>query len=341
MALKSKPSGLVFPLLRISRRWLAPVLKVGITLAALSYIFIKLKSEGQVVWETVSTRSTSDMFIALAALILMPLNLGLESEKWRVMIRFFYPDLSRIRAFQAVLSGLATGVFTPNRIGEYAGRVLYLEAGKRIEAIALTFVDRICQMFITMTVGTFAFAFLISAYESTIAALTGLPVLYPRILVGMLLLANAIGFLVLMYAYPLAKQVIPEGSRNKYLRKIRLALRRLERAVVIRVVLLGLFRYCVFSIQYYLLMLAFGYSGNLMLGLVLIWSVFLVKSVIPYISLSELGVRESVAIAIMGAFGISAGIAFAATFVLYLFNIVLPSLGGLFFFYRIRLYLKE
>ena len=88
-------------------------------------------------------------------------------------------------------------------------------------------------------------------------------------------------------------------------------------------------RYLTFTLQYVLLLPVFGYSQSFGLAVVLIWIIFLIKSVIPSISLAELGIRESVAIAVMSAVGIAAITAAGSTFLLYLFNIALPALVGI------------
>ena len=96
-------------------------------------------------------------------------------------------------------------------------------------------------------------------------------------------------------------------------------------------------RYLAFSLQYYFLLIAFGYEGSFLLALAMILAVFLVKSVIPSITLTELGIRESVAMTIMGVFAVSGFIAFSSTFLLYLINIILPALVGLVFINRLKI----
>ena len=96
-------------------------------------------------------------------------------------------------------------------------------------------------------------------------------------------------------------------------------------------------RYLAFSFQYYLLLIAFGYQGSLLLALAMILAVFLIKSVIPSITLTELGIRESVAMVIMGGFAVSSFTAFSSTFLLYVINIILPALVGLFFLNRLKI----
>jgi hypothetical protein len=63
----------------------------------------------------------------LFAVALMPVNWALETLKWQGLMRVYGP-LRFGRAFAAVLSGVTISLFTPNRIGEYGGRLLALAA---------------------------------------------------------------------------------------------------------------------------------------------------------------------------------------------------------------------
>jgi uncharacterized membrane protein YbhN (UPF0104 family) len=78
-----------------------------------------------------------------------------------------------------------------------------------------------------------------------------------------------------------------------------------------------------------LLMYAFGYTGGLGLGLGIVALIFFGKSVLPVMGIFELGVRETVAVLVMGVFALSKPMAVSSTFVLYVLNILLPTLLGI------------
>ena len=63
-------------------------------------------------------------------------NWGIEARKWQVLLRTLQP-VSFFTAYKSVLSGVTLSINTPNRIGEYGGRILYVQEGKRIKAISL------------------------------------------------------------------------------------------------------------------------------------------------------------------------------------------------------------
>jgi len=327
------------------------LLKISITLAALVYIWTRLRHEGVQVWESIAQSSTVHIVWAVFALLLVVVNWGLEALKWLWMVRRFYPDERFWPCFQSVLAGIATGIFTPNRVGEYAGRILYLASGSRVEAVVLLFIDRIAQMLVTLLMGTLAVVFLLANHEALVAkelALYGVLVNQTIIrwayaaLIGANILAWALMFNP-RWVHGLLIRVPP--LHNHVLRKATDTLLHVDRPLLARILGVGIARNIVFSFQYLLLLWAFGYGHapieTTTLAFAMIWLVFLIKSVIPTIALSELGVRESTAIFIMGIWAVPAALAFGSTFVLYLINIVLPTLVGLLFVQRMKVEISE
>ena len=273
----------------------------------------------------------------LTALALVVANLGTEAWKWRTLVKEYYPNLTYFTSFKAVLSGLAAGILTPNRIGDYAGRVLYLEEGNRVEAIVLTFLDRICQMFITLLMGSMVLLYWLFRFREEV--LSGIfkseTALYGFGAVLLLMLTAIVLFL--LFPDKGIKTLKRFNIKLTWLEKAENALISTNRKMVLKILGLSGLRYAVFSLQYYLLLLAFGYTESIGLAFALTTTIFLVKSVIPFVGFTELGVREAIAINLMGMFGISALTAFSATLILYLINIILPTLAGAGFIYGIKL----
>ncbi|HHH50470.1 MAG TPA: hypothetical protein ENK52_05790 [Saprospiraceae bacterium] len=66
-------------------------------------------------------------------ILLMPVNWIFETLKWQMLIQKF-EQLSFFKTFKAILAGVTFAIFTPNRVGEYGGRVLFVKAGKQFES---------------------------------------------------------------------------------------------------------------------------------------------------------------------------------------------------------------
>lgn len=310
-----------------------------VSLAAIGYVCWKMASKWTALAEMFATPWSAAQWVLLSlSVALMPVNYALESQKWRLMVRPFYPGLGLWQATVAVFAGMAAGIFTPNRIGEYAGRIVFLKEGRRWEAIVATFVDRICQLLVTLLGGLLALGALVLLYDPELpAAILGDP--FSRGIFLFLSIVLGIATMALLLAPKRLAMLIP-GKWNKatWIRKTRFALQNLPMALMARVSGLALLRYAVFSSQYLLLMYAFHYDGGIAAGYMMIALVFLGKSVLPVMGIFELGVRESVALLIMTAFAQAEATALGSTLLLYLVNILLPTLLGVIAMQRVRIY---
>ena len=85
----------------------------------------------------------------LFILALVPVNLMLEAKKFQLFLNASTQRNSKkmliFSALKQVLAGLTVGVFTPNRVGEYAGRLTNTHPGERKSIIAATLLGGVAQ----------------------------------------------------------------------------------------------------------------------------------------------------------------------------------------------------
>lgn len=312
------------------------VLKVCISLAIFAFVGMRLMEEKVDLTQSLSSLTTHAWGWIVLALGLLVANIGLEARKWQVIIRLLYPRLGFWQACQAVIAGISTGLFTPNRIGEYAGRLWSLPQGKRIEAGGLTLVSRLSQMAITLFAGTLSLEYLNLYYQAELLNILPISLVLWQVcrvlafglfLIFSLLLLQPRWWMIGLGWIPI---------RRKWYQKVRQALGSIPRHIVWKLLGLSLLRFCVFTTQYLCLLIAFGDQGEWQLAVALIALVFWINSVVPSITLTELGIRESIALVVMGGFGISTFAAFTSTFLLYWINLIGPGLLGVFVLYRLR-----
>ena len=92
--------------------------------------------------------------------LLMFLNWYVEALKWKYLVQKI-EIISTWKAVESVFCGLTWAVFTPNRIGEYGGRVFFLSRNKRIKgAIAMT-VGAFGQLVLINVLGSLALSWFI------------------------------------------------------------------------------------------------------------------------------------------------------------------------------------
>ena len=104
---------------------------------------------------------------------------------------------------------------------------------------------------------------------------------------------------------------------------------------------IGFILYLVFSCQYFILLRVFDVHLPFFDGMLMVFCVFFVLSMIPTISVAELGIRGSVAIYFFGKLsGNKLGI-ITASFGLWLINLVLPALIGSLFVFNLKFFRRN
>ncbi|HIA06600.1 MAG TPA: hypothetical protein EYN71_07870, partial [Flavobacteriales bacterium] len=127
-----------------------------------------------------------DIAILSLVILMMLLNWTLESLKWKFLINKI-EEISVFRSLRAIFSGTSISVFTPNRIGDFAARVFYLDNSDRFKAVFITLVGSISQLVVTILIGLLA----ISIYAMTMYPATIEPVM-GYVLFGVLSLSTAL-----------------------------------------------------------------------------------------------------------------------------------------------------
>ena len=106
-----------------------------------------------------------DIFFSLGLVIfLMLINWGIETLKWKFLIKKI-EKIRYFKAYLAVLTGVAVSSFTPNRIGDYLGRVFILEKANRIEGVLITIIGSLSQFLVTIIIGTISLAIFIFNFQ--------------------------------------------------------------------------------------------------------------------------------------------------------------------------------
>ncbi len=280
----------------------------------------------------------------LFVVLMMALNWSIEAVKWQYLIGKV-EDVSFFRSFQAVLAGLTVSSFIPNRVGEFFGRIYILKTASRIEGILITMVGSLSQLLITVLAGSMALLMLMPRFLPDAAFSYGyLYFCLATLLIALDLLLVAL-FFKLSFLATLKERILQ--NRLKRLRKFFRIFAFYHNREMATVLFLSLSRYLVFSTQFYILLVLFDVTIPYFVALALIALVYLIMAIIPTITLTELGVRGSVAIYIFGLwFGqaatsgkITMGV-FAASTLLWMINLGLPALAGTIFVFRLQFFRK-
>lgn len=286
---------------------------------------------------SVRVQSPEFRMLFAAAILLMPFNWFLEAVKWRRLIAYLGP-VSLPSAFRSVMAGITFSLFTPNRVGEFLGRVFTLKEN-RIKGALLTLTGSLSQLIVTLLSGMVALLFFLKYY--TPFSERWHYFLYAGLIVFVILFGTLI--ILIFYKVPvitaaLEKLVRPQWQKiNMYLA----VMERVNRRDLIQVLLLSLFRYLIFSGQFVLLIWAFGLEIPYLQAMMLIALTYFVMAAIPTVALADIGIRGSVSIYFLGLYAggdpAAAASILSASTMIWLINLAFPAVIGMFFIKRINL----
>src|SRR6185312_2636683 len=222
-------------------------------------------------------------------ILLALVNWGIEARKWQVLLKPLQA-IGFLRAYRSVLSGLALSLNTPNRMGEYGGRILYVKEGSRLKAISLSIAGSISQLIITLALGCGGLVYLIYFSNLQTEYVMGLSLYWIKFL---LLISSIItGFLILFF-FRLSWLIkllekIPYSSRfTQYLN----VLEQFTAKILLRLLSLSFFRYLVFVLQYILLLQLLHVEIFWFDCFWIISILFLVLAIVPSFAIADLGIR--------------------------------------------------
>ncbi|MCX7728729.1 MAG: lysylphosphatidylglycerol synthase domain-containing protein [Bacteroidia bacterium] len=254
-----------------------------------------------------------------AIVILMPFNWAIESWKWYKLSNVV-ENISYKTAVQSLLTGLAFGHLLPGRSSEFFGKILFYSDKNKVSISILHFINASFQLYITLLIGLFSLFF----YGNN-------SLLYQKYF--HIILLTCISLIALLSILIIYAEKIP--VLKKYLS---ISSYPLTHSLKAELLVWSFIRYIVFIIQFYFVFLIFNPLQKLdLLFVTQIAVYFLLTSVIPMVSLIEVAVRALIGIIVFHPAGINdVQISFITTLI-WLINLVLPSVMG----FCIWLYFKQ
>lgn len=309
------------------------LLKIGVVAILLAVLYFQLLDNKSFDLEKLyaafqSRWSWQNAHWLLWALLLMPFNWLLETFKWRVLMREV-EQMSLWRSWKAVLAGATFSIFTPNRIGEYGGRVLLVQSENRLKAVIATLVGSFAQMTVLLLLGGAGFLTFL-ALQAQMLDLSNW--LWWAIL-GIYLAASALLLFIYFRTRTALYLLRKQKGLKRWLRQFQI-LRHYKAKVLWSSLRYGLFRYIVYSFQYYVLLQFFGFELSLIEAFSGIAFIFLLQTGIPLPPATGLVARGSVALYVWGFYASNDWSILAATFTLWIINMVIASLIGAVFILR-------
>ena len=143
------------------------IIKIVIVLLGIWILYKKLFHNQNIpqLWLDIKTsvKNNHNTFLILSALLLVPINIYLEGIKWKFQLKPI-ENISNYKSFISIFTGITFGMFFPNRMGNFIGRIFILEKGDRIKAAMVTIVGGMGQMIATVSIGLIALLFFVKKY---------------------------------------------------------------------------------------------------------------------------------------------------------------------------------
>lgn len=285
------------------------ILKVAAFIMVVSFVVFRFMNIDQL--EFISLE-LSNVTAFLIAIFLIPLNWYLEYRKWSLCTTGLQNKMEgRVRR-EAFYAGMVTGLLTPNMLGNFIGRLYYVERKDRSLVTLLTLITNQSQFLATLLFGVISFViYPLGKNEFEMA-----PVMW--------LIVSGITLLSFVTYFKFERILIWFGKTRKFGNRLTEALNK-NHHFKMKALGWSFLRYSVFILQFTLVIVAFGFEFEPLI-LVRLAQVYLVSALIPTLLLGKLGVRESVGILILTGLGIGELTILVSSLIVWLMNLVFPTL---------------
>ncbi|QZK89271.1 flippase-like domain-containing protein [Flavobacterium sp. CHNK8] len=297
-----------------TKQFLVLLIKVLIVAGAFYFIYNQLANNDKLDWQKFIVLFQKNQSVSGIAflLVLSVLNRFFEILKWKNLVAFIH-KITLGEATKQVLGALTAGLFTPNGVGEYAGKALFFEKKETKKVIFLNLICNGIQMILTVIFGLFGLLYFNAQYHVITIKTVAL-------IFGMVLLL----FIIL---FSVKKITIKGYSIEKLIHKIN----EIPKSIHQKNILLGICRYLVFSHQYYFLFLAFDVDLPYFTLIATISSVYFLASSLPTFQFLDFAVKGSVAVFFFGILGVNEWIVIFISTLMWFLNVVLPVIIGTYY----------
>ncbi|PLX19691.1 MAG: hypothetical protein C0599_10400, partial [Salinivirgaceae bacterium] len=255
--------------------------------------------------------STNSTIWLLLAFFMMPLNWSLEAIKWQILLRPLEKTSFR-KAFIGVLAGIGVAIFTPNRTGEYLGRIWVLKHKNRPAGVSITIAGSLAQSTVTFIVGVIA-----GWYWLTEVSKPGLTNLNQMVLASI----STLLIIVVYFMLPQIANFLLKYNWKKIIKSALDGVGSLRIKHQYSALIISILRYAVFTTQFIILLHYFQCEMQLIESIVAIGMLYAAMLIIPSITVAEPGIRGSLSLLIFSVFSENEAGILAASLTLWIINL--------------------
>jgi uncharacterized protein (TIRG00374 family) len=285
-------------------------------------VFLTFYVEPKSIYETYKK---ADKIYFLVAFLLLPLNLGLQFFKWKILSKEYFGINDNNKIWLSLFYGISGGIFTPMKSGEYFARALPYKNVKVLDVILATIVDKFIPIFFAILIGgTFFIIFLKNLIGFSAESAFGFIILYKIIVL--------IPLFLLLGSSSISQKMRKWLKTKRYFENIinRVAfVKMLSSKTLLKIIVISLLYHLTFTTQMSILLMAFSGESNFIMFFFIANLIIFAQIVIPPIALGEVGVREGAAVYFLQNLGFIGAVGFNAAISLFFINLLIPSIIGL------------
>lgn len=282
----------------------------------LAVIWLFYNQTTKIDWSKINELCLARPLLLIATILLVFFNWFFEYLKWDEVLKTSTIKVSLKIRIKSFLAGIVTGFLTPNMLGNFIGRMFYFQRRERVPIILLTLFSNAAQFIASILFGFIALMWLgapqVIQFENSDFYLAILaPLLVILIWAFFRFEHIKIGFITNMKLYKKSVPLMIHAQNFRW-----------------KLMLFSLARHGIFSLQYWLLLQAFGLEiGWEWFGW--IWQVFFWSTLIPSLWFGKLFIRESMALLILAPLTSEPSVILLTSLILWSINQILPSLLGI------------
>ncbi|MBK7556568.1 MAG: flippase-like domain-containing protein [Flavobacteriales bacterium] len=294
--------------------------RLAVFAASCAFLYTQALAKDSWLWREAFAASLS--WPLAIVMLLALLNWGIEAFKWKLLMRPV-EVMPYGNAVRATLAGTSIGLFTPNRSGEFVGRLWFVKPGGRMRAGFATVLGSMAQFTSTMLAGAVAVG--VVFWTGAIVPWQGTWIADVMVVVAVFIAAASL----LLYFFPRLLQIgfgaLPLLRRFRASATILSEFSTREQTHVLG---LSLLRYVVFAAQFVVLLTLCCGPALWKEAALAVPLIYLATTLIPTMLLTELGVRGGAAVAILSPWGLNEPGILTACFTLWIINLMLPAAIG-------------
>jgi len=265
----------------------------------------------------------SNIVYIFMSFIMIPLNIYLQFKRWELLNNELIHFYDKKQLLNSVFIGISSGLITPFKLGEFFGRASIFKGDLFHKAVSISIFDRLLSMIVTIILGCIVFIYFLFSQN-----------LLPKVNI-FISLAVLISVISLIIIFVFKRDYL----RNRFksidnIYKYFNVMKELTLVTTIKLLILAILFFFTYVIQFALIISSFLGIQNLITFIAIGILVFFTNTVIPPVTFGELGIREGGAVFFMSKFMFNPAVGFSASLILFMFNILIPSLVGLVIYLR-------